>query len=471
MASFPPTRTRGVREVSDRHLAEYVQDFEPGVATLIRQLFGRAFGPASAASGQNGESDGPNAVDRLTERVREDRFVRLGLAFMERNHDCHLKDLVADEMDDQRRIRINGQRLVNFGSDSFLGLDRDKRVQQAIADALGTWGTHNGSSRSFSSVRLCEEAERRLADWLGVSDTLIFPSVTLANAGVLPSIVSREDLLVVDRNSHESIWQGAKIAQANQVRVEELKSTTPAALEAILKRGSYRSCVVAVDGVYSMTGAIPPLKELDAVTRAHGGIMYIDDAHGTGLIGPGGRGAAFQGLERLDQVLMIGSLSKAFSCLGAFTTCNPALKLMIKMKASTYIFGGPVPPPYLAGVIAVCDILNSPEFESLVGRLRMLIDRTTNGVRDIGLEVPGGESPIVSIVIGDLEQTLKAGRYMFDRGYYVQSAVYPAVPINGGLLRVQVNANHAVADVDGLLGALSDLKRDFKLRTVARRSA
>ena len=160
---------------------------------------------------------------------------------------------------------------------------------------------------------------------------------------------------------------------------------------------------------------------------------------------------------------MVGSLSKAFSCMGAFVTCTPELKPVLKMRSSTFIFGGPVPPPYLAAICAVCDILESPEYEQMLQRLQGLIRRLTEGIRALGLSVRGGESAIISVTIGDIERTLEAGKWLFDRGYYVQSATFPAVPINGGLFRIQVNANHTVEAVDGLVSAMAGLKTHFRL--------
>jgi len=403
------------------------------------------------------------ALKNLQTHLSRDRVTRLGLTFLDHYNDIHLKDLVIDEMDDHRGMVVNGRRLYNFGSDSFLGLDRHPALRRALAEAVGPWGTHNGASRAFSNTRLCDEAERRLAHWLGVEDTLIYPSVTLANIGLLPAVTRQDDLLVVDRLSHDSIQQAAKIAAANGARLRELHPCCAEPLEDLLASERYDSAIVAVDGVYSMTGKIPSLVELDRVARAHAGILYVDDAHGTGVVGPRGRGAAFATLGNLEDVLMVGSLSKAFSCMGAFVTCNPPLKRILKMRSSTFIFGGPVPPPYLAAICAVCDILESPEHDAMLRHLQMLIQRLTDGIRGLGLSVLGGAAPIISVTVGEIEQTFEAGKWLFDRGFYVQSATFPAVPINGGLLRIQVNANHTVEAIDGLLGALADLKAEFNL--------
>ncbi len=417
--------------------------------------------PYSAAEGAACSAD--PTLHRLTARLKRHKVTRIGLEFLDRCADIHLKDLVIDDLDDQRGASILGRRVVNFGSDSFLGLDRDERVQKAIVEALPRWGTHNGASRAFSSVALCAEAERRLARWLDVADTLIFPSVTLANAGLIPALAAKGDLLVVDRLSHDSIHQGTRIALASGAKVVELHPCRGDVLAGLLAQEDRPGSITAVDGVYSMTGKVPPLAELDAVTRQHDGILYVDDAHGTGVVGVRGRGAASQVLPSLAGVLLVGSLSKAFSCLGAFVTCNPELKRIFKIRSSTFIFGGPVPPPYLAAIIAVCEILDSPEGDELLAELRDLVARLTSGLRELDLIVGGGVAPIVSVQVGDIEETFAAGKWLFDRGYYVQSATYPAVGINEGLIRIQVNANHSLQAIDGLIEAFADLKLEFRL--------
>ncbi|MEO8496423.1 MAG: pyridoxal phosphate-dependent aminotransferase family protein [Planctomycetota bacterium] len=402
------------------------------------------------------------AIEQLKARLGEDRVTRIALNFLDKYMGVHLKDGVIDWMKD-RRLGMVGQEVVNFGSDSFLGYDRDARVQAAIVEGMQEWGTHNGSSRAFGNIALCEEAERRLARWMGVEDTLIYPSVTLANIGLLPGLVGKGDLLVLDRKSHDSMQQSALIAAGNGAKVVYLDPCTGEALQKILRAEVYEGCVVAVDGIYSMTGELPPLAELDEVTRAHGGILYVDDAHGTALVGPKGRGAASMLLESIDNALVVGSLSKAFSCLGAFVTCDTKLKRILKIRSSTFIFGGPVPPPYLAGICAVCDILESPEHDEHLRKLRQMLAQLTGGIRELGLKFSGGEAAIVAVTIGDIEKTFKAGKALFDRGYYAQSATYPAVPIMGGVLRIQVNANHTPENIAGLLKGLAELKVEFNL--------
>ncbi len=258
--------------------------------------------PNAASDVVNQES----ALVRLTSRLMDDSVVQFYLGMRDQFPDAHLKDLVAQEMDPERRIRFGNHTVINFGSDSFLGLDQNPCVQEAIARGTRKWGTHNGSSRAFCSVQANVDAERQLARWLGVEDTLIFPSVTLANVGLLPALASAHDLLIVDRLAHNSIHEGAKIATAEGANLKKMSPCTGEKLAAILAKEERRSCVVAVDGVYSMSGASPPLKELDRVARTNGGVLYIDDAHGTGIFGPCGRGMAARELGCLDNVVMVG---------------------------------------------------------------------------------------------------------------------------------------------------------------------
>ncbi len=403
-------------------------------------------------------------MQMLAHAVRQHGLVRFIEHFAQQFPDCHLKDVVVEEMDAHRGMVVNGRRVVNFGSDSFLGLDQDPRVREAVVRGVGKWGTHNGASRAFASVRANVDAEEKLAQWLGVEATLIYPSVTLANLGAIPGLVGRRDVLVVDEHAHNSIQEGAKVARANGVRLLPFAHGDPLDLERALREaGDYRVAVVAIDGVYSMTGALPPLKALNEVCQRSRAVLYVDDAHGTGVLGRRGRGTVLDALGNYDNTFVVGSLSKAFSCAGGFIGCTREFQRLLKMRSNTYIFGGPVPPPYLEGVCAVCDILMSPEYDLLADRLKANLRRLIDGANRLGLAVLGGETPIVSVLVGDEAATLSAGRLLFEAGYYIQSVTFPAVPYHGGVLRIQVNANHWPESIDGLLDALRQLQRVIPL--------
>ena len=403
-------------------------------------------------------------MQHLTTVLRQNGLIRFLEHFAELFPTTHLKDLVVDRMEPDRTIEVDDKTVINFGSDSFLGLDQDPRVQQAIRDGVMKWGAHNGASRAFASVRANTEAEDLLAEWLGTEATLIYPSVTLANLGAIPGLVGRPDVIVMDENAHNSMQEGARIAKANGVRVEMFSHCDPRALANVLDNcGEYRVAVVALDGVYSMSGELPPLKELNEVALKRKAILYVDDAHGTGVIGHRGRGTVLDALGNYDNTLVVGSLSKGFSCMGGFIGCSQEMKRLLKMRSNTYIFGGPVPPPYLEAVCTVCKILMSEEYDVLRSRLDRNLHDLTSGLRALGLSVLGGQTPIVSVLVGDEEDTLNAGSFLFDQGYYVQSVTFPAVPYHAGVLRIQVNSNHTPQAIAGLLNAIGALSRKIAL--------
>jgi 7-keto-8-aminopelargonate synthetase-like enzyme len=410
----------------------------------------------------------PSPMAKLGDALRRNTLVRIVEKFGEEHADSHLKDLVIDEQGPGREIKVLGRWVVNFGSDSFLGLDRDPRVQDAVRRGLRRWGTHNGSSRAFASVRANIDAEEKLADWLGVESVLIFPSVMLANLGAIPGLTGRQDVIVLDEHAHSSMQEAAKIARANGSKVATFAHNDPISLEKVLESlQPYRCALVCIDGVYSMSGMVPPMTELNEVARAYDAVLYIDDAHGTGVLGDQGRGTVLDAIGSYDNTFVVGSLSKAFSCAGGFIGCTEPFHRLLKIRSSPYVFGGPVVPCYLEAISAVVDILRSGEYDALRARLDSHIYRLTRGLSDLGLAIMGGATPIVSVLIGDEAETLRAGKALFDRGYYVQSVLFPAVPYHCGVLRVQCNANHSEASIDGLLAAFAYLAEETDILTRA----
>ncbi len=403
-------------------------------------------------------------MEKLGQALRQNTLVRIIEQFGRDHPDAHLKDLVLDEAGPGRRIVVEGRRLINFGSDSFLGLDQDPRVQESIRRGLARWGTHNGASRAFASVRANIEAEVKLAGWLGIESALILPSVMLANLGAIPGLVGRQDAIAMDEQAHSSMQEAAKIARANGAKVATFAHSDPEALAMTLRDlRPYRSAIVCIDGVYSMSGQIPPMAELDAAARAAGAVLYVDDAHGTGVVGEQGRGTVLEALGSYDNTFVVGSLSKAFSCAGGFIGCPEPFHRLLKIRCAPYVFGGPVVPPYLEAIGTVIDILRSDEYPRLRARLDSAIRRVIGGLTDLGLVVMGSVTPIVSVLIGDEADTLNAGKFLFDRGYYVQSVLFPAVPYHSGVLRIQCNANHEDAEIEGLIGAFAALARTMQL--------
>jgi len=398
-------------------------------------------------------------MSKLLRAMRQNTLVRIYEEFDREFADVHLKDLTVDEIGPGREIVVQGRRLTNFGSDSFLGLDRDPRVIEAIRSGLERWGSHNGASRAFSSVASNVEAERRLAAWLGMEAVLIYPSATLANMGAIPALAGRGDAVVMDEQAHNSIQEGAKLARAGGARVATFAHDDPGDLARVLEGlRPYRIALICIDGVYSMSGAVPPMAEFDRVARVHDAVLYVDDAHGTGVLGTNGRGTVLDALGSYDNAFVVGSLSKGFSCAGGFVGCSAEFQKLLKFRSNTFVFGGPVVPPYFDAIIQVVDILESDEYPALRARLDHAVRRLVEGLTELDLIVMGGLTPIVSVLVGDEADTLHAGKFLFDKGFLVQSVLFPAVPYHGGVIRVQCNANHADEAIDGLIAAFAELR-------------
>jgi len=406
-------------------------------------------------------------LDRLVKSLSRTGMTRFFLNLFDEFPDLLMKDLTVEAIRPGRTIKIAGHWVANFGSDSFLGLDQDRRVQKAIRRGVKTWGTHNGTSRAFSKVLPHLEAEQKIAAWMGTEASLIYPSVSLVNLGALPAMVTRQDVIVADQFSHNSIDEGMKIAKARGVRTAKFAHNSITDLTRVLKElRPYRHAVIAVDGVYSMSGELPPLREYQHVALRNDAALYVDDAHGTGVLGYRGRGTVRDALGNYENTVVVGSLSKAFSCLGGFIACSAAAQEVIKLRSSPIIFGGPVPPPYLEAICTVISILNAPDYEFLRSQLDTNVRHLTSGINKLQLVVIGGLVPIVSVLIGSEEATMAAGRFLFERGYYVQSVIFPAVPHGAGVLRIQINANHTAAAIDGLLSALAELQQEMPLPSI-----
>ena len=413
-------------------------------------------------------------IDALTANLYRSKLVKFCEFARERFGHIHLKELTVNEVGPHREMVVAGRTVINFGFDSFLGLDQDSRVKDALLRGTRQWGTQFGASRAFASCGIEVELEKKIAQWMETEAALLYPSVTLANFGALPALVESQDLILVDEYAHNSIVEGAKLAQANGVRVLPFAHNSATALESALAAARpYRSAVIAIDGVYSMSGSIAATIDLNEVAQQHDAVLYIDDAHATAVLGEHGQGTVKESLGNYHNTIVVGCLSKACSVFGAFIACTHEMQRILKMRSSTYIYGGPVPPPYLEAISTVIDILASEEYDSLRATLDHNIERMVSGLRRHELVILGGQSPIISVLVGDEEATFLAGKFLFDRGYYVQSVTFPAVRYHAGVLRVQVNANHTTEAIDGLVETFGELLEvvDLPRTTVIERHA
>ncbi len=383
-------------------------------------------------------------------------------------------DAVVDEVRG-RRIRIGGHWLADFASCNYLGFDLDPEIAASIDEQVRRWGTHPSWSRLLGNPRLYPDIEERLTELLGAPDSLVLPTITHIHSSVLPVLVAGGTLLVESR-AHRTIHDGATTAAAAGATVHRFRLDDLDRLAHLLRHAPARAPrVVCVDGVNSMTGNPPDLPALARICREHGALLYVDDAHGFGVLGErhpdetspyGRRGNAvvrYSG-ESYDDVVLVGGFSKAYSSLLAFLAVPTWLKERLKLAAAPYLYSGPSPTASLATVLAGLRV-NSRRGDALRADLYRKTERVLDHLDVLGVHTPNvSGAPIVEIPLADADDLDLVGRLLWDAGIYVTLAAYPLVPRSSVGFRVQLTAANSDEEVDGLLEAITDLADRSLLR-------
>jgi 8-amino-7-oxononanoate synthase len=398
------------------------------------------------------------------------------LAALERSNP--MTDAVIDEIDG-RMIRVGDRWLADFASCNYLGLDLDREVIDSIPGYVEKWGTHPSWSRLLGSPALYPEIEERLTALLDAEDTLVLPTITLIHMSVIP-VLAGSGTIYVESRAHKTIYEGCQLAGARGATVKRFEFEDADDLERLLKEGGATPRLICVDGVNSMTGNAIDLAEFARLAREYDALLYVDDAHGFGIIGErsgddlspyGRRGNSivkYAG-ETYDHVLLVAGLSKAYSSLAAFLTCPPELKRLLKTAAPPYLYSGPSP------VAALATVLTGLEVNDRRGdAIRASLWRKTSAVLDyldrLGVHTPNRSGfPIIEVPLardGDIDAV---GRFLFDNGIYVTLAAYPLVPRSEVGFRIQMTAANSDAEVEQLLDVLGRLASRFDLQP-ARRS-
>ena len=375
-------------------------------------------------------------------------------------------DAVIDEVDG-RMIRVGDQWLADFASCNYLGFDLDREIIDAIPAYLDAWGTHPSWSRLLGSPRLYEEIEEKLTALIGSEDSLVLPTITHIHLSVIP-LLAASGTIFLDARAHKTIYDGCQAARARGAAVRRFRFEDPDHLDELLAAERDPTRLVCMDGVNSMTGNPPDLPAFAAVCRKHGALLYVDDAHGFGVIGERGDGITnpygsrgnsivrhFD--ESYDNLILVGGFSKSYSSLLAFIACPTAVKDLLKVAAPPYLYSGPSPVASLATVLAGLEV-NEKRGDALRDELERLTRRTLDGLERLDIFTPNRSGlPIIEIPLRDHGQIDSVGRFLFEHGVYVTLAAYPLVPKDEVGFRVQLTAANTDAEVDMLLVALEEL--------------
>jgi 8-amino-7-oxononanoate synthase len=385
-------------------------------------------------------------------------------------------DAVIDEVDG-RRIRVGDRWLIDFASCNYLGLDLDREVIEGIPAYLDRWGTHPGWSRMLGSPVLYEQIEEELRGLLGVEDVLLLPTLTHIHAAVIP-VLANGGTVLLDARAHKTIHDGAVIARAHGAGLQRFSHDDPEALERLLRQRPKPPLLVCLDGMNSMTGNPPRLAELLALARAHDATLYVDDAHGFGVVGERGRsetspyGRRGNGIVRhlgqsYDQLVLTGGFSKAYSSLLAFIACPTPMKRLLKIAAPPYLYSGPSPVASLASTLLGLQV-NAGRGDELRAMLYGKTRRVLDHLEKLGaFTLNRSGFPIIEVPLAEADELDQVGRLLFERGIYATLAFYPGVPRHEVGFRLQLTAAHTGDQVDELLVVLDELADRGLLRTSA----
>ncbi len=351
------------------------------------------------------------------------------------------------------RVSVGGRTLVNLCSNDYLALASHPRLTDAAAEAARREGAGAGASRLVSGDLPVHAAlERRLALFKGTEAALLFSSGYHANAGVVPALVEREDAVFSDRLNHASIIDGCRLSLARVVRYPHCDLT---ALDRLLGEAKARRKLVVTDAVFSMDGDAAPLGDLVELCDRRGAMLYVDEAHAAGVLGPTGAGLAeAEGVTGRVDVLM-GTLGKALGAFGAYVAGSRRLTDWLTSRARTFVFTTALPPAACGAALAALDILREePERRA---RLALLARRMREGLAEQGHDVARVVAPIFPVVLGSEARALAASRALRERGFFVRAIRPPTVPAGTSRLRVALTAGHTSEEVDGFLEALREV--------------
>jgi 8-amino-7-oxononanoate synthase len=333
------------------------------------------------------------------------------------------------------------------GSNNYLGLTMHPKVREAAKQAIERFGTSCTGSRFMNgTLEMHEQLERELADFVGVEAALTFSTGMQTNIGTISALVNRGDYVILDKEDHASIVDGAILSMGE---IKRFRHNDMRHLERVLADlPDDKGKLVVVDGLYSMEGDIAPLPELVPICNKYGARLMVDDAHAMGVLGKGRGTAAHFGMT--DQVdLVMSTFSKSFASLGGFIAGSEDVVHYVKHHARALIFSASLPPANLAAALAALHIMR--EEPELVERVNCVGDRMRAGLKGMGFNTGNSTTPIIPIIIGDDQKTFLTWKLLFDSGVFVNPVISPAVAPGRQLLRTSYMASHTNDQIDRVL--------------------
>ncbi|MGH9104800.1 MAG: glycine C-acetyltransferase [Acidimicrobiales bacterium] len=360
------------------------------------------------------------------------------------------------ESPQQAHISAAGRHVVNFCANNYLGLADDPRIIAAAKDALDRYGYGMASVRFIcGTATVHAELESRLSSFLGTEATVLYSSCFDANGGLFETLLDEHDAVISDQLNHASIIDGIRLCRAERYRYA---NRDMADLEAQLKAASgARRRLVATDGVFSMDGYLAPLTQICELAGRYDAMVMVDDSHGVGVLGPGGRGTpALHGVaDRVD--IVTGTLGKALGgASGGYTSGRAEVVELLRQRSRPYLFSNSLAPSIAAASVVALDLLAGSD--ELRARLQENTALFRSEMAAAGFDILPGTHPIVPVMVGDAELANRMAEALFQRGVYVVGFSYPVVPKGAARIRVQISAAHERDDIIGAVAAFREVR-------------
>ena len=360
---------------------------------------------------------------------------------------------------------VDGREVLMLCSNNYLGLTTHPKLVKAAIEAIETHGVGSGAVRPLSgTMDLHMELERRLARFKGAEASLTYPTGFMANSGLIPQLVARGDLVVSDQLNHGSIIDGVRLTRADRAIY---KHTDMEDLDRVLKEAEehepeYRRILIITDGVFSMDGDIAPLDQIAKLAEEHGAMVYMDDAHGEGVLGDGGRGIVSHfNLDHHRVHVDMGTFSKAYGVVGGHISGSEDLIRFAWNRSRTWLLSSSHPPPVVAACIAAIDVLEKEPWH--VKNLWKNTNYFKKAVQDLGFNTGRSQTPIIPIIVGESKKAKMLSDKLYERGIFVVPIVFPMVARDQARIRAQMHAQLTTEDLDKVVDILADIGRELEI--------
>ncbi|MEL0539234.1 glycine C-acetyltransferase [Staphylococcus debuckii] len=357
-------------------------------------------------------------------------------------------------------ITIDGKRYINLSSNNYLGLATNEDLKQVAKDAVDKYGVGAGAVRSINgTLDIHDELEQTLAEFKGTEAAIAYQSGFNCNMAAISAVMNKNDAILSDELNHASIIDGCRLSKAKIIRVNhsDMDDLRKKAKEAV-ESGQYNKVMYITDGVFSMDGDVAKLPEIVEIAEEYGLITYVDDAHGSGVMGKGAGTVKHFGLQdKID--FQIGTLSKAIGVVGGYVAGTQELIDWLKVQSRPFLFSTSLTPESSAAIIAaVRKLMNSTELHD---KLWDNANYLKEGLKKLGYDIGASETPITPVIIGDEKKTQEFSKRLKDEGVYVKSIVFPTVPRGTGRVRNMPTAAHTKEMLDEALNAYEKVGKEL----------